>query len=119
MKINWEKSSRTVTLADMKVIDKDDIVPRTSTGSFRANTATVRLKNVQNKSPWVTIHIRGKSSLRTYSWNNETYEHASTCRVHFGNNWDGYELSGQLCGSLNFGVVDEVVRKVKKVMETK
>ena len=94
--IKWERNSRALSLASDGKIASEDIIPRMKTEDFPAETATVRMAKPQDKSPFVTVHIRGKSKQRTYAWNNQTYECAETCRVNFGGNHNN-----QMCSNGN------------------
>ena len=116
MKIKWETNSRVKELAADGLINHEDIIPRTNTNNFPSNTATVRLKDVRAKRPWVTVHIRGEGQSKTNNYNNYTWIHAVTMRVNFGHEYRDYSLSGELHGALDFTEVDEVVKKVKLTM---
>ena len=117
MKVKWETNSRVKRMAAAGLIDPSDIIPRTTTDSFPENEATVRLKDVRAKRPWVTIHIRGEGQSRTNSWNGYTWVHATTMRVNFGHEYRDYSLSGELHGALDFSEVDQVVKEVKGAMQ--
>ena len=67
----------------------------------------------------VVIHIRGKSKQRTYSWNNTTYECASTCRVSVASQWgtDTMCSNGDLDEDLNWLDVHNIVTRVKEAMD--
>lgn len=117
IKLKWEKNSRALTLAAQGKIKDEDIIPRTTTDNFPAEAATVRLSKVNDKVPFVTIHIRGKSKQRTNSWNNFTYECAETCRVNLGGYYDNAMCSnGNLDEDYNWQDVHNVVTEVKTAM---
>ena len=118
MELKWERNSRALNLAAQGKIKDEDIIPRTQTDKFPAETCTVRMAKPREKVPFVTLHIRGKSNQRTYLWNNQTYECAETCRVNFGGSYDNTMCSnGNLDEDLNWLDVHNLVEKVKKAME--
>ena len=121
MKIKWERNSRVLSLAAKGKIKDEDILPRTTTDKFPAGMATVRMARVAQKTPHVTIHIRGKSKQRTTSWNNQTYECASTCRVNFSNIWSGQDFgmssNGELDTDLTWLDVHNAVEEVKETLD--
>ena len=118
VEIKWERNSRALSLASDGKIASEDIIPRTKTADFPAETATVRMAKPQDKSPFVTVHIRGKSKQRTYSWSNQTYECAETCRVNFGGNYNNQMCSnGNLDEDFNWLDVHNIVERVKKALE--
>ena len=55
-------------LVNQGKIDAKDVIERTQTANFPAGAATVRLAKVREKHPFVTVHIRGKSDIRTRPW---------------------------------------------------
>tara|TARA_Y100000310_G_scaffold267099_1_gene278925 strand:+ start:1257 stop:1625 length:369 start_codon:yes stop_codon:yes gene_type:complete len=121
MNIKWEKNSTVSRLAAEGKIRDEDVIAHCRTDEFPAGAATVRLRNVRDKNPTVTVHIRGKSRQRPY-WNGGTYECASTCRVNFGGSWQGkpntvMDSNGELDENLNWLDVHNVVTKVKEAME--
>ena len=117
MKIKWESNNLVKSLASMGKIKHEDIIPRTTTDKFPADTATVRLAKVNEKKPFVTVHIRGKSKQRTNSWNNFTYECAETCRVNLGGGYNnGMSSNGGLDEDLNWMDVHNVVEEVKEAL---
>jgi len=124
MKIKWESNSRVKFLEAQGKIKSSDIIPRTRTYDFPAGVVTVRMARMKDKVPAVTLHIRGKSRLRTYSWNKDTYECASTCRVNFGGSWQGklntaMDSNGELDENLTWLDVHNAVEEVKEVMDIK
>ena len=120
MKIKWESNSRAKALAAEGKIEYEDIIARTQTENFPAGTCTVRMAKPREKVPFITLHIRGKSKQRTYSWNNQTYECAETCRVNFGGSYDEMMCSnGNLDEELSWQDVHNLVTKVKEAMELK
>ena len=117
MKVKWEKNSRVLALASQGKIKDEDIIPRTTTDDFPADAATVRMASMQRKVPFITLHIRGRSRQRTYSWNNQTYECAETCRVNFGGGHNEMMCSnGNLDEDLTWQDVHNIVEEVKEVM---
>ena len=115
--IKWERNSRALSLASDGKIASEDIIPRMNTEDFPAETATVRMAKPQDKSPFVTVHIRGKSKQRTYAWNNQTYECAETCRVNFGGNHNNQMCSnGNLDEEYDWQDVHNIVERVKKAL---
>jgi len=117
MELKWEKNSRVLSLVTQGKIKDKDIIPRTTTDKFPAGAATVRLAKVNEKKPFVTVHIRGKSKQRTNSWNNFTYECAETCRINLGGSHDnGMASNGGLDEDLSWMDVHNVVEEVKEAM---
>jgi len=121
MEIKWESNSRAKHLADVGKIKYKDIIPHTTTDKFPAEVATVRMQKLAEKIPHVVVHIRGKSRQMKTSWNNGTYECASTCRVTLANVWNGqnYGMSsnGELGKDYDWQDVHNVVEKVKAAMQ--
>ena len=100
-------------------IDFEDVIERTKTEDFPTEAATVRLRKVREKHPFVTVHIRGKSDVKTHSWG--SYECAPTCRVNFGGQWQGtpnefMDSNGQLDEGLTWLDVHNVVEKTKEAL---
>ena len=90
MNIKWENNSRVQRLYSEGKIEQDDIIKRTQTDKFPAEAATVRIQRLKDKTPTVTIHIRGKSVKRQYTpynGNPTIYECADTCRVNIATDW--------------------------------
>jgi hypothetical protein len=119
MNIKWESNSRAKALVAQGKIKYEDIIPRTQTVNFPADTATVRMAKPQAKVPYVTLHIRGKSNVKTYPYGNgQTYDCAETCRVNFGGVYDRMMCSnGNLDENLSWLDVHNVVERVKQTME--
>ena len=125
MKIKWERNSKVLSLLAQRKIHPDDIIHRTTTDKFPTGAATVRMTRVTEKTPHVTIHIRGKSNLKTYAWNNtagtgkQTYECADTCRVNISNNWKTGTMSsnGELDSDLTWLDVHNAVEEVKETLK--
>ena len=132
MIVKWEKNSRVNRLAAEGKIRDEDIIPRTQTDKFPMEAATVRLANVKDKNPFITIHIRGPKE-QTKSWNgNNGYHHdtfvwATTCRVNLGgfstfsskssNASKTMNSNGELHQDYNWQDVHNIVTKVKEAME--
>ena len=127
MKIKWERNSKVLSLLAQRKIHPDDIIHRTTTDRFPAGAATVRMTRVTEKTPHVTIHIRGKSKKRTYGHGGvgvtpalQTYECATTCRVNFSNVWSGQDFgmssNGELDSDLTWLDVHNAVEEVKELM---
>ena len=118
MKIKWVNNSRVKGMAAMGIIDAEDIITRRSTALYPADTATVAMRDVQSKRPWVSVHIRGEErenngvGVRTQTW-----IPAHTMRVNFGHNYKGKSLSGELCETLDFAQVDKAVKQITAAME--
>ena len=123
MKIKWEKNSRVLALANAGKISDEDIIARTTTDNFPAGMATVRMAKVAEKTPHVTVHIRGKSKKRTYGHPTtlQTYECATTCRVNFSNVWSGQDFgmssNGELDSDLTWLDVHNAVEGVKETLK--
>jgi hypothetical protein len=117
MKIKWELNSRVKQMAADGIIDSNDVIKRTTTNNFPAGFATVRLQQVANKNPWVTLHIKGHSRT-TKDWNGGNCTWATTMRASWGLQYRANaNLSGELCETLTFQDVHDAVTKVKKAME--
>ncbi len=118
MKIKWESNSRAKALVADGKIKGEDIIPRTQTDNFPAETCTVRMAKPREKVPFITLHIRGKSKQRTYSWSQGTYECAETCRINFGGNYNNMMCSnGNLDEEYTWKDVHNLVEEVKEAME--
>ena len=106
--------------AEGKIKDSD-IIKRTTTDKFPFEAATVRMKNVRDSLPNVTVHIRGKKQTRT-GWNNQfSYDYGPTCRINFGGSWQGkantaMDSNGDLEEGLTWLDVHDVVTEVKEAM---
>ena len=118
MKIKWESNSRVKGLMSEGKIDPKDVIKKTQTQNFKADTCTVRMTKPKERYPFVTLHIRGKSNVRTYPYGGgQTYECAETCRVNFGGDYTNSMCSnGLLDKDLNWQDVHNLVEKVKGVM---
>ena len=118
MNIKWEKNSRVNRLLAESKIDEEDVIARCKTDEFPAEAATVRIQRLKDKTPTVTIHIRGKSKLQKL-WNGHTYECANTCRVNISNNWKTGTMSssGELDQDYDWQDVHNAVNKVKEAMD--
>ena len=123
MKIKYESNSKVKGLVGV-TLEPDDIIPRTTTDKFPAETATVRIARVRDNSPVVTIHFRGKPHKKSYNYwdyqNNvqktESYEGANVMRVGFLLGTDTFWSNGEV----EFSVLEEMmdtVNKVKKDLE--
>ena len=124
MKIVWESNSQAKRLAGQGKIKYEDIIPRTQTDNFPAEAATVRMRRLSDKTPSVTVHIRGKSVKRRYKYAmastvSDTYECADTCRVNIADDWKTGTMSsnGELAAQYSWKDVHNVVEEVKKVMD--
>ena len=118
MKIKWESNSRVQNLAGQGKIDPEDIIKRTQTNNFPAETATVRMAKVREQEPWVTIHIRGAGVKRTNNFNNYSWIAAPVMRVNFGSWANEYCVSGELDGRYDFADVDQVVKEVATILKS-
>ena len=120
MKIKWERNSRVSSLADAGKSKDEDIISRTKTEDFPAESCTVRMAKPREKVPFITLHIRGKSRQRTFAWNNQTYECAETCRVNLGGGHSSMMCSnGNLDEGMTWLDVHNLVEEVKNVMGIK
>ena len=113
MKLKWEKNSRVMELVSQGKIDFEDVIPRTKTELFPFEAATVRLRRVRDKRPFVTVHIRGKATKSQWGG-----YYGPTCRVNFGGAWQGTPMehmdsNGQLEQGLTWLDVHKVVEKTK------
>ena len=103
-------------LVNQGKIDFEDVIERTQTDKFPFEAATVRLRKVREKNPFVTVHIRGKSQQSQWG-----YSFAPTCRVNFGGHWQGtpnefMDSNGQLEEGLTWLDVHNVVERTKQAM---
>jgi hypothetical protein len=107
-----------MALARSGKIDMKDVVDKTQTHNFEADACTVRMSKPTAPIPFVTLHIRGKSVIRTYTYaGGQTYECAETCRVNFGGDYDNNMCSnGNLDAQYSWKDVHNAVEEVKKVM---
>jgi len=122
MKIKWERNSRALALEAQGKIKSKDIIPKTTTDNFPFEAATVRMKQVTEKYPHITVHIRG--AKKTKQFHSYSYEYGPTCRVNFGGSWQGKEntamdSNGDLEEGLTWLDVHNVVTEVKKAMNLK
>ena len=116
MELKWEKNTRVMGLVNQGKIDAKDVIERTQTHNFPAEAATVRLRKVRDKYPFVTVHIRGKAHLV-----GGIYNVAPTCRVNFGGQWQGrankfMDSNGQLEEGLTWLDVHNVVERAKQAL---
>ena len=118
MQIKWESNSRVKNLAGQGKIDPEDIIKRTQTNNFPAESATVRMAKVREQEPLVTIHIRGVGTKRTNSFNNYSWISSPVMRVNFGGGWNEYCVSGELDGRYDFADVDQVVKEVADTLKS-
>ncbi len=116
MKLKWETNSRVKSMANIGLIQSEDIIDRTSTDNFPANTITVRLKNVRAQKPWVTLHVKGDLKQHYGVVGDPWGIFAKTARIHFGADYKDYSLSGELDGELNFKEIGEALEKVQRLM---
>jgi hypothetical protein len=119
MKLKWEKNTRVMGLVNQGKIDFEDVIERTKTEDFPTEAATVRLRKVREKHPFVTVHIRGKSDIRKHPWG--SYEYAPTCRVNLGGEWQGkpntaMDSNGMLDENLTWLDVHNVVERTKQAL---
>ena len=118
MNIKWEKNSRVNRLLAEDKIHDEDVIARCRTDEFPAEMATVRIQRVKDKTPSVTVHIRGKSKQRTL-WNGHAYECANTCRVNIADDWKTGTMSsnGELDEDYDWQDVHNIVTRVKEAMD--
>ena len=79
-KVVWESNSRSKRLASQGEINKEDIRPKCRTSDFPKEAATVRMANLANADPSVTIHIRDRAQSKTY-WSGSTSRSYEVCPV--------------------------------------
>ena len=116
MKLKWETNSRVKSLANIGLIQSEDIIDRTSTDKFPSNTITVRLKDVRAQKPWVTLHVRGEAKQHHGPAGASGVSYAKTARIHFGHEYNDYSLSGELDGQLSLKEIGEALEKVQRLM---
>lgn len=122
MKIKWERNGKVLNLAAQGKIKDEDILPKSRTDEFPCDAATVRIQRLSDKTPSVTIHIRGKSTKRQYNQHNgstQTYEYANTCRVNISNDWKTGTMSsnGELDEDYDWHDVHKAVEEVKETLD--
>lgn len=117
MIIKWEKNSKVNRLVAEGKISDEDIIARCKTDEFPPEAATVRIQRVRDKTPSVTIHIRGKSK-KSLRFNGHAYECAETCRVNIANDWKTGTMSsnGELAEDYDWQDVHNVVTRVREAM---
>jgi hypothetical protein len=118
MNIKWERNSRVKDLVNKGKIRVENVIPRTTTDNFPAEAATVRMRGMNNKVPFITIHIKGKGVQKTNSFNNYTWVHANTMRVNMGSDYyeEHHGVSGELAKDLSFIDVHNTVTEVREAM---
>ena len=117
MNIKWESNSRVKALAAQGKIKDEDIIPRTQTEKFPAETCTVRIARPREKVPYVTLHIRGKLKKKTNTYNNFSWDWVETCRVNFGGHLDNtMNSNGVLDEDYTWQDVHNLVEEVKEKM---
>ena len=100
------------------IIDSNDVIGRTTTDNFPPEAATVRLQQIANDNPWVTVHIKGEKKETKWSYGGHSEMWATTMRASWGLQYKANaNLSGELCETLTFQDVHDAVTKVKKAME--
>ena len=122
MKIKWERNGRALALEAQGKIKSKDIIPKTTTDNFPFEAATVRMRQMTEKCPHITVHIRG--AKKTKQFHSYSYEYGPTCRVNFGGSWQGkvnagMDSNGDLDENLTWLDVHNVVTEVKKAMNLK
>ena len=80
-KLKWESNSRTKHLADLGIINHEDVISKTTTDEFPENCATVRLEQPRSEMPLITIHFKGDGKPAQHAW---AYQPVPTARVSFG-----------------------------------
>ena len=117
MNIYWERNSKVKNLLSQGKITDKDVIQKTTTDDFPTEAATVRIQRIQDKTPTVTVHIRGKSRGRKM-WNGNTYEGANTCRVNISNEWKTGTMSsnGDLDEYYDWQDVHNVITKVRETL---
>ncbi|MBC8395313.1 MAG: hypothetical protein H8E05_01330 [Bacteroidetes bacterium] len=115
MKIKWESNGRVKQMVADGIIDSNDVIKRTTTDKFPAECATVRMREIANRNPWVTVHVRGRS-FDVKGLEGTGIIVATTMRAGLGYGVTA-SLSGELSEELTFEDVHKVVSKVKKAME--
>ena len=118
MTVNWERNSRVKNLVDTGKVRIENVIPRTTTDNFPAETATVRMQGMNRKIPFITIHIKGKGVRKTNSYNNVSWIHATTMRVNMGSDYyeEQHGVNGELAKDLSFIDVHNVVTEVREAM---
>ena len=116
MNIKYEKNSRVNKALKAGTILDDEVIQKTKTSEFPADTATVRLHRLQDQYPRAVIHVKGEGKERKYTaWDGSvhTYVSAPTLRVHIDSQNDMLEFSGN-CPIKNIEILQELVDEVKR-----
>ena len=119
MKIRWELNKRVKSLVSEGKITQEDVIEPTQAHNFPPGTCTVRIANPNAPKPRLTLHIRGKSKIKTHTYSGgQTIELAETCRVNIGGE-PPYTMcsKGKLDEDLTWLDVHNLVEKVKEVMD--
>ena len=122
-KLKWESNSRTKYLADLGIINHEDVISKRTTNDFPEDCATVRLEQPRSEMPLITIHFKGSNQKSAqHAW---AYQSVPTARISFGGD-SSYWTKNNTCtvsGELDFDAwpldaVDAVVNAVKLAFET-
>tara|TARA_Y100000310_G_scaffold335769_1_gene418623 strand:- start:791 stop:1153 length:363 start_codon:yes stop_codon:yes gene_type:complete len=118
MTIKWERNSRVADLLNRGKITDEDVIKKTTTDNFPEETATVRMQNMKSKTPFITVHIRGKGVRKTNSFNSYSWIHAATMRVNMGSPHyeEQHGLSGELSSEYSFLDVHNAITKVRETL---
>ena len=117
IKLYWEHNSRVNHLKSRGEIKESHVIKRTQTDSFPKNAATVRMRDIASNKPWITVHFLGEVKSQTTNWRAGGWTFHKAARVQYGRDYNGYALSGDLDEDFSFTQVDEIMKKVKKVLE--
>lgn len=118
MEIKYESNSRVKSLIGT-TLKESDVIPRTTTIMFPDNAATVRIAQVRDKNPVVTIHFRGKPFQKTYNYwdyqsntqKTHSFSGANVMRIGFRLGTDSFWSNGEV----EFSVLEEMLDTVNKV----
>ena len=120
MKVVWEKNNRVDELVGTGKISQEDVINRTTTDQFPEGKATVRLKDVRSKRPWVTVHIKSQHNptLTQQGWMYWNCHHSQTTRVTFGGGWgtDVFNFNGYLQDSAPMKAIPKIIAEVKEAL---
>lgn len=114
-KIVWENNSKAKSLVYQGRIKLGDIIPKTTTGDFPAETATVRIQDLLSTKPRVTIHIKGKKIVRSY-FNGSRQANYDSISVLRASCTSGSQVSFNGSTSVRMSDVAYVVDYVKEKM---
>ena len=117
MNIKWVSNSRVKRMVANGTINEEDVIPRGSTANYPPECATVAMRDVVQRRPWLSVHIRGAEQKQSNQWTGHNWIAAQTMRVNFGHDYKHKSLSGELSQELDFAEVDRAIKQIESAME--